>query len=52
VREVRKQENKHLTWAEKMLTRAANEGAHHQPERDDREKSDGEVKEAGTEQDY
>jgi rubrerythrin len=49
VREVRKQENDHLTWNQKMLTRLATEAAQREPEMEETEDESDE--EAG-EQDY
>jgi hypothetical protein len=40
VREVRKQENDHVTWTQKMLTRLATEAAHQMPEEDDEEEEE------------
>jgi rubrerythrin len=37
VREVRKQENDHVTWTQKMLTRIATEAAHQMPEMEEEE---------------
>jgi rubrerythrin len=45
VREVRKQENDHLSWNQKMLTRLATEAAHHQLEMEDGE-AEGDKEEA------
>jgi rubrerythrin len=50
VREVRRQENDHLTWSQKMLTRLATEAAQKMPEME--EDSEEDEKEAGAEQDY
>ena len=49
VREVRKQENDHLSWNQKMLTRLATEAAHHQPEMEEGE-AEGDEEEGGAEQ--
>ena len=51
VREVRKQENDHLTWSQKMLTRLATEAAHKPPEMEEGEELEDD-EEAGAEQDY
>lgn len=52
VREVRRQENEHLTWTQKMLTRLATEAAHQQPEMEEGEEAQGEDEEAEAERDY
>jgi len=50
VREARKQENDHLTWGQKMLTKLATEAAHHHPEvAQDEEEGE---EEAEADQDY
>jgi rubrerythrin len=49
VREVRRQENDHLTWAQKMLTRIATEAAHEQPEMGEGEEGE---EETGAEEDF
>jgi rubrerythrin len=47
VREVRKQENDHVTWTQKMLTRLATEAAHQMPEaEEDDEEEEGEGEES------
>jgi rubrerythrin len=51
VREVRKQENDHLSWNQKMLTRLATEAAHRSQEIEQGEAEVGE-EEAGAEHDY
>jgi rubrerythrin len=40
VREVRKQENDHVTWSQKMLTRIATEAAHQMPEAEEHEEEE------------
>jgi hypothetical protein len=45
--EVRKQENDHLTWTQKMLTRLATEAAHQKAETREAEEGEGEEEEAG-----
>ncbi len=52
VREVRKQENDHLTWNQKMLTRLATEAAHREPEMEEGEEGEEEQEESGSERDY
>jgi rubrerythrin len=52
VREVRKQENDHLTWSQKMLTRLATEAAHQPSEMEEGEESEDDEEEASAEQDY
>ena len=53
VREVRRQENDHLTWTQKMLTKLATEAAHQPPEMEEEgEEGEEEDEEAGAEQDY
>jgi rubrerythrin len=53
VREVRKQENDHVTWAQKMLTRLATETARKMPEMEEGEAEGEEDEEqAGADQDY
>jgi rubrerythrin len=47
VREVRRQENDHLTWTQKMLTRLATDAAHQQPEMEGEEAEEEEEVEAG-----
>jgi rubrerythrin len=52
VREVRKQENDHLTWSQKMLSRLATEAAHQPSEMEEGEESEDDEEEASPEQDY
>jgi hypothetical protein len=52
VRELRKQENDHLTWSQKMLTRLATEAAHQPSEMEEGGEGEDDEEEAGAEQDY
>jgi rubrerythrin len=49
VREVRKQENDHLTWTQKMLTRLATEAAHQMPEAEEEDEEEEEEEGEGEE---
>jgi len=51
VREVRKQENDHLSWNQKMLTRLATEAAYQQPGMEEGE-AESDEEEGGADQDY
>jgi hypothetical protein len=52
VREVRKQENDHLTWSQKMLTRLGTEAAHQPSEMEEGGEGEDDEEEADAEQDY
>src|SRR5579883_2392909 len=51
VREVRRQENQHLSWNQKMLTRLATETAHREPQTDERSEPEDQEEESA-EHDY
>lgn len=51
VREARRQENDHITWSQKMLTRLATEAAQQPPEMEEGEEGE-EDEEAGADEDY